>query len=162
MRFTDFIKPNIKKIILFMILVIIFSAALRLTLGTYPFWYNVASNAMHPTYSRGDFVFVKATNFGDIEVNNVIIHEIQGVKTPLIMRVVSKDDEKRTFTTKGDNNPIISPSQTNLPESTIKSKVIGRIPYLGYLEILHVGWLLRLILIYIIACVFSVFIFSEQ
>ena len=90
MGFTDFIKPNIKKIIIFIVCVIIFSVALRLTLGTYPFWYNVASNAMHPTYSRGDFIFVKATNFDDISVNDVIIHGVQGVKTPLIMRVISK------------------------------------------------------------------------
>ncbi|MEM4244884.1 MAG: hypothetical protein QXR60_01605 [Candidatus Nanoarchaeia archaeon] len=60
--------------------------------------------------------------------------------------------EKRTFTTKGDYNTMSLPGQINLSENKIRAKVLFRIPYLGYLDIFHVGWLFRLVLVYLIAC----------
>lgn len=113
---------------------------------------------MIPNYSIGDIVFVQSTNYDKIEVNDVIVHEVQGRKALLIMRVVSKDAEKRIFTTKGDNNILIAKGQTDLSETSIKSKVVAKLPYIGYLEIFHVGWIIRLIFIYILACFSSLLI----
>ncbi|MEK6808983.1 MAG: signal peptidase I [Nanoarchaeota archaeon] len=158
MKFNDFIKPNLKKIIIFTVLVILFSLTLKLSFGTYPYWYVVTSNVMIPNFSIGDIVFVQSTNYDKIEVNDVIVHVVQGRKGFLIMRVVSKDAEKRTFITKGDNNLLIAKGQTDLYETSIKAKIVAKLPYIGYLEIFHVGWIIRLIFIYILACFSSLLI----
>ena len=114
---------------------------LRLSLGTYPFWYVPVSNAMAPIYLKGDLVFAKATSYDGISVGDVIVHEVSEKNWLWIMRVDSKNDISRTYTTKGDNNPSIIPFQKDLPKVTIISKVVGKIPHIGYLDIFHVGCL---------------------
>ena len=77
-----------------------------------------------------------------------------------MMRVVSINNADRTFTTKGDNNEGLLSCQQNLSEDSIHSKVVGKIPYFGYLEFYYVGWLLRVILVYLISCLI-VFLYNK-
>ena len=54
----SFFRPTWTKVIIFFIIAIIFSGGLRLLPGS-PFWYVVDSNAMTPSYAKGDIVFLK-------------------------------------------------------------------------------------------------------
>lgn len=160
--FLKFIKPNWKKIIIFIMLVVILSLSLYLILGRMPFWYAVESKAMEPAYSKGDMIFVSKTNYNNIETGDVVVHSAKGLKYLLIMRVIEKNDINRTYTTKGDYNMGILPVQQNLTEDTLMAKVVFKIPLVGYLEFIHVGWLVRIIVIYLISCLIVHFINKNE
>lgn len=152
MDFISFLKPTWKKIGVFLAIVIFVSVTLYLTLG-YPFWYAVTTEAMEPNYSFGDLVVVRKTSFDFIAISEVIVHKMMG-STPVIMRVESIDIEQRTYTTKGDNNLGIGNFQRNLGEDTVIAKVFFKLPLVGYLDIFRVGWLVRILIIYLISCLF--------
>lgn len=151
-----FLKPTWQKIIVFLIITAVLSLSLTLLLGR-PFWYIVESNSMSPIYERGDIVFAKSINYDKISIGDVVVHNCGNMKNWVVMRIISKDTEKRTYTTKGDKNTGLIPCQENLIEDTLRSKVIGKIPYLGYLEFYRIspislGSVLRVFLIYVFAC----------
>ena len=162
MRFVEFIRPTKKKIIIFVLLVVVSSVILRLSLGIYPYWYALNSDAMSPNYVKGDTVFVKSTSFDSLEVEDVIVHSFQEGKPPLIMRIVLKNEDQRTVDTTGDNYlGIGKPQQAtykNLTEDMIIAKVVGKVPIMGYLDLFRLGWLFRIILLYLIACISVIFI----
>ena len=156
----DFLKPNRYKIIVFFVIGITISMFLYFISGTYPWSYAQVSNSMAPESNKGDMIFVKATNYDDIRVNDVIVHSVKGINNPWLMRVISKDEEKRTYTTKGDNNQGVIDtervSQKDLESDTLLGKVVLSLPLLGYLEMIHLGFIIRIILVYLASCIIVV------
>lgn len=162
MKYKKFLKPTWKKVILFFIIVILLSLTFKLSLGTSPFWYAVSTNAMHPAYNLGDMVFIKKTDFDKLSVSDVVVFDGPENPSLLIMRIISIDENQNTFTTKGDNNAKSLLWEINIPSQNLKGKVIFSIPLLGYLDIYHIGFLVRIILIYILACFISLIPFRKN
>lgn len=109
---------------------------------------TVASGSMIPTLNVGDLIAVQGiTNFSDVragfwkspeEGNIIVFHRPpQGGSDELIVhRAVSKtlgDDGLWYFRTQGDNNAY--PDGWTVPQSLIVGKVVGKVPYLGYLPL---------------------------
>jgi len=78
------------------------------------------------------------------------------------MRIVSIDYANGVFTTKGDNNPQSLPFEINVPSPSIRNKVIFSLPLAGYFDIIYIGWLVRIIIVYLITCVISQFVFKAR
>jgi hypothetical protein len=72
----------------------------------------------------------------------------------LLHRIIEINND-RTLTTKGDANPASLSIQKNIYENQIIGKVLLKIPVIGYLDLIHIGWLIRLILLYIIGCLIA-------
>jgi signal peptidase I len=155
MGIKDFLKPTWQKILGTFVLAFVFGFLLYIILGTIPFWYAVNSDAMSPAYSTGDLVFVTKTSFEELKVADVIAHTSKSGIGPIgIMRVIEINSEERTLTTKGDANfGVIEVYQRDLTEQNIKSKVVGKIPFLGWFEIIHIGWIIRILVLYLLSCI---------
>ena len=160
MEVIRFIKPTWKKVGIFFAIVILFSLIFFLIAGTIPFWYAVSSNAMSPAYHYGDMIFVKKVNFNELKNSDVVVYNTPQARGLLIMRIISIDYSNNAFTTKGDNNPQSLPFEIKVPSSSIKCKGIFSLPLVGYFDIVHIGWLIRVILIYLITCVISQYAFK--
>ena len=100
MELKKFFKPTLKKVVIFIILVVLLSLTLRLSFGTDTYWYSVSSKAMNPAYDVVDIVFVKNTAFYILSVSDVVIFDRPETRNPLIMRIISLDKNEKTFTTK--------------------------------------------------------------
>lgn len=91
----------------------------------------VLSGSMEPNYPVGSITYYKAADFTDISVGDAITFSI-GEGSLATHRVVSKDEENQSFTTKGDNNP--SEDNSPIPYSRVAGKTMSfAIPHAGYL-----------------------------
>jgi len=177
MNLKEFFKPTLKKIGITIILSLILLTPLFI-LNTYPsaYYFVQGSKSMYPTLDVGEIIFVKKEekyNPGDIVVfygwnKNPIAHRIVAISDgesvikyenwnelsdKKILNLASRGEEK-IYITKGDNNPICDQCVLREPvrESSIVGKMIFSIPYIGWLDILKIGFIVRIFVFYIIAC----------
>ena len=153
MKFIDFIKPTWKKIGITLTLIILFSIVIYILLGPFP-WAVIEDQAMHPAINIGSIVFIKETDFNNLNTGDIAVYEAN-LNNPLIMRVISINQESKTFQTKGDNNPKQLSFENNIQENQLIGKVMFSVPYLGYFDIYHIGGLFRLVIIYLFACIIN-------
>lgn len=97
--------------------------------GYMPF--AIISPSMTPLYKVGDMVYVKSTDFEDINVGDVITFVVDESGKTATHRVVEVNREERYFRTKGDAN------KTEDGAAVIYENVVGTVrfslPKLGYL-----------------------------
>ncbi len=102
-------------------------------------------------FNRGDIMALKGKKAENIEVGDVVVFW-SAKKDPIIHRVVKKWKENGTyyFQTKGDNyrtNPLPIKNafldETKVSEEQIIGNAVLRIPFLGYIKIIFVEWLLE-------------------
>ena len=93
----------------------------------------IMSDSMVPTFSRGSMVIVqKLTNPMDINISDIIQYEAHDtVITHRVIVITQADDGsgKRTFITKGDNNPS---RDEPISQDHVTGVVRAQIPYIGY------------------------------
>ena len=162
MSLKDFLKPDLKKILIFIALLILILGGLYLILGVYPYWYVYQSNSMSPAINNGDMVFVKSANFDDIENNDVLAFITTSSKMPIIHRVISIDASTMLIGTKGDANQYQLDIEKEIQSSQILGKVVFVVPLLGYLDLIYIGWLIRIIVLYLLACLLSSLIVTSK
>ncbi|MBD3188192.1 signal peptidase I [Candidatus Bathyarchaeota archaeon] len=101
----------------------------------------VTSKSMEPNIHEGDILFIKNQSADEINVGDVIVFETQGawsspINEPVVHRVIQKDfnvgEQKYYFTTQGDANPF---PDDPIPEDNLYGRVVGRIPYLGWIKL---------------------------
>ena len=68
--------------------------------------YSVKTASMQPAYPVNSIVFVKKVNPASINMGDTITYTLNEAGDTVTHRVVAVDKEKRTFTTKGDNNNV--------------------------------------------------------
>ncbi|MFX0103685.1 MAG: signal peptidase I [Candidatus Hodarchaeota archaeon] len=109
----------------------------------------VTSESMEPTIHKGDILFIKnvpAENINpgdhDQRTGDVIVYETEGIWAspigqPVVHRVINRTYDnitgKYTFETQGDAN--ISPDGFPVPEDNVYGKVVGQIPYIGWVKL---------------------------
>ena len=92
-----------------------------------PFGFGTAvvlSGSMEPTFSRGDLVIVKKED--DPKMGDIIVY--QSGKSLIVHRMIERDGDR--IVTQGDANNAADPT---FELSAVKGKVIGWIPYAGFL-----------------------------
>lgn len=116
-----------------MVLLAILLAGARL-LGMQVF--TVLSGSMEPNYHVGSIIYVKEVDPAELKVGDAISFMLSEntVATHRIVEVVPDGDDPTVirFRTKGDNNTIEDSSLVRC--NNVLGKVVGTIPYLGYVS----------------------------
>ena len=152
MNWKSFLKPTKDKIIILLILVVLFGFIIRLIFGTTSFYYLVVGDSMAPAYNPYDIVFVKKISFSNLKKGNVILFSTTKNQVAIIGRIISIDFNKETFTAKQDKIEKPLEYEINISSNFIKGKIIGKISSLGYIEMYHVGLLIRITILYLFSC----------
>ena len=109
----------------------------------------VTSGSMEPTINEGDILFIQngsAENINagdhDLRTGDVIVYETEGIwlfpiSEPVVHRVINRTynstDGKYYFQTQGDAN--FAPDAVLVPEDNVYGKVVGKIPYIGWVKL---------------------------
>lgn len=93
--------------------------------------YYVETDSMTPALQVGCAVFDKEVSFDEIEVNDIITFTNDEESKFCTHRVVEIDEEGKSLVTKGDNNSMRDPYNTDF--KYVKGKVVFKLPYFGYL-----------------------------
>lgn len=96
--------------------------------------YVIISGSMEPNYNIGDIVVVQETNPKTLKVGDVIsFREGENVVTHRISQDL-KEDGKRVFKTKGDNNN--TEDNWSVSMNSIEGKVVTAIPAVGKITLM--------------------------
>jgi signal peptidase len=93
----------------------------------------ILSNSMDPTFSRGDVVIlckVQENDFKNIEIGNIIVYSIDGVRVAHRVVDIIDDNGDLSFQTKGDNN--LSVDSKLVETNQIIGIYTASIKYIGY------------------------------
>ncbi|EIM24274.1 signal peptidase I [Wallemia mellicola] len=107
----------------------------------------VLSESMEPAFARGDILFLYHPPYSTpIKTGEITVYKIPNSEIPIVHRVIdhhiSTDGDYNTelILTKGDNNPgddtVLYKGKKWLKRDQIVGKVMGYIPYAGYITIL--------------------------
>ena len=127
------------RIVLRAVLILVISLTLGLTVYTWnakrmmhnelpmPFGVGmsvVMTGSMEPTLRVNDLVVVK--KMSEYNVGDIVVYQ-QGNQL-IIHKIIEKNDEEATITTKGDANNI---DDGQIPVSAVKGKYVFRVPFVG-------------------------------
>jgi signal peptidase len=178
---------KIKKIIITILLIATAIGApfliywiMQLSLNTQSPMVVVISGSMEPSYSKGDLLFLSGEEPNDINFGDVIVFDARGVwlsppAEPVVHRVVNvtfyggiwwymtKGDanilpDQWSYQPEGEFNPFIDPRW--IPQTKIIGKVIGCIPFIGWIKIILTENILYPILIIILCILFISLIYD--
>ena len=98
-------------------------------------------------FNKGDIMILTGKESGEMQLGDVIVFRSDR-KDPIIHRVVKKtQDEEITFQTKGDNNADSIKNnaldETNIGNEVLIGKAVFRVPFLGYIKILFVDYVVK-------------------
>lgn len=87
-------------------------------------------------FNRGDIMILYGTDPENIEAGDVIVFKANR-PDPIIHRVMtaSENNDRYSFTTKGDNNDASFYFESYIPEENYIGRAVIRIPLLGYIKI---------------------------
>lgn len=89
---------------------------------------GIGSGSMEPIIYKGDaIVLTKVNKNTELELEDIIAYEDEN---EIIVHRIIKINDDNTYITKGDNNTTRDP--LDVKHSTVKGKVLFRIPYLAY------------------------------
>ncbi len=110
----------------------------------------VESNSMVPTFSRGDILVLQGVPSQQLKVGDIIVFSPGSGQTPVVHRIITENPDG-TFQTKGDNNNGQLPFEKMIGSSQIHGKAVLIIPYLGWLKIGMMEYVLPNILWFVLA-----------
>lgn len=93
-------------------------------------FFVVMSGSMEPILPVGSVVLVQPTPYDDIQVGDDISFVVGEERITVTHRVIEKDENSNTLTTKGVANNV---SDDPIPASAVIGKVIFDIPFIGRL-----------------------------
>ena len=94
--------------------------------------FTVQSGSMSPAFNKGDAVFIRPVNTGDLQAGDIVT-----IKTPdsgrhFTHRITRVEPDKNLIYTKGDANKSDDPMPADM--SLVAGKVWISVPYLGFLS----------------------------
>ncbi len=129
-----YLDNSVFYIILGIVLAIGMNWGLALALGTDMPVVAVESNSMLPTFAKGDILILQGAPANQIKVGDIIVFSPGPQQTPVVHRVIEENPDG-TFQTKGDNNNGQLSFEKSIAPSQIHGKTILIIPYLGWLKL---------------------------
>ena len=94
----------------------------------------VESNSMVPVFYKGDILVLQGKSQDELKVDDIIVYSVEGREIPIVHRIV-KINPDGSFQTKGDANSGQLEFEFKVPYEKIHGKVITIIPYLGFVKI---------------------------
>jgi signal peptidase len=122
--------------------------------------YVITGGSMTGTYDRGSIVYAKAVPVADLRVGDVITYKSPrtgGLVTHRIVGIRERRDGTRVFRTKGDANETADSWRFVLDAPT-QARVVGSIPYLGYVIAALSDRRVRMIVIGVPALLIALFV----
>ncbi len=101
----------------------------------------VESGSMEPTFYRGDILVLQGVPADQLKVGDIIVFSPAEKATPVVHRIIKINDDG-SFQTKGDANPGQIPFEKHIEASQIHGKVILIIPYLGWVKLFMMEYIL--------------------
>jgi len=104
----------------------------------------VLSGSMEPAFYRGDLLFLTNPRNTPYTVGDITVYKIPGADIPIVHRVTEThqtgpDAIRQSLLTKGDNNHLddieLYQGMKWLERKHIVGKVVGFLPYIGYVTI---------------------------
>ncbi len=141
MKKPKFLGNSVFYIILGVVLAVGINWGLALALGTDMPVVAVESNSMVPTFSQGDILVLQGAPATSLMVGDIIVFSPAPQQTPVVHRIIALNPDG-TFQTKGDNNNGQLPFEKSIQASQIHGRAILIIPYLGWLKIGMMQYLL--------------------
>lgn len=129
-----YLDNSIFYIILGVVLAVGINWGLAFALGTDMPVVAVESNSMLPTFAKGDILILQGAPADQIKIGDIIVFSPSPQQTPVVHRIVEENPDG-TFQTKGDNNNGQLSFEKSIEPSQIHGKTILIIPYLGWLKI---------------------------
>ncbi len=105
----------------------------------------VESDSMVPTFYRGDILVLQGVPADQLIVGDIIVFSPPSQPTPIVHRVIGINPDG-SFQTKGDANSGQLSFEKSITENQIHGKEILIIPYLGWIKIGMMEYLLPNIL----------------
>ena len=112
----------------------------------------VESNSMVPVFHKGDILVLRGVEPGELGVDDIIVFSVAGRDIPIVHRIV-KINPDGSFQTKGDANSGQLSFEFHVSPEDIHGKVVVIVPYLGWVKIGVMQYLLPNILYVLIAVV---------
>lgn len=115
--------------------------------------YVIVSGSMEPELNIGDIVIAKEVEADELQIGDIIsFRQGQSIITHRIV-AINQEDEKTTYTTKGDNN---NTEDTNLVEiNLIEGKMIKKVPKIGKISMLLKGKITLIVIALLIYIYYS-------
>lgn len=111
----------------------------------------VESNSMVPVFFKGDILVLQGVSQGDLDVGDVIVYSVKSRNVPVVHRIV-KVNPDGSYQTKGDANSGQLDFEYYIPHENVHGKVVVIVPYLGWVKIGMMQYILPNI-IFVIAAV---------
>jgi signal peptidase len=133
-RKFKYLDNSIFYIILGIVLALSINWGLAFALNTDMPVVAVESNSMVPTFSKGDILILQGAPAEQLKIGDIIVFSPGPGQTPVVHRIIAENPDG-TFQTKGDNNNGQLPFEKSIASSEIHGKTIMIVPYLGWLKI---------------------------
>ena len=117
----------------------------------------VESNSMVPTFQKGDILIIQGVVEKELKKGDIIVFSGSG-PVPIVHRIVEINSDG-TFQTKGDANAAQLAVEKSIPYKNVYGKEILIIPYLGWVKIGLIEYVLPNIIWVILAIVVLIFIY---
>jgi signal peptidase len=128
----------------------------------------VESYSMVPVFYKGDILVLQGMQENDYEVGDVVVFSVPQRDTPVVHRVMKMNPDG-SYVTKGDANNghidfrdesgNIIYSEQHVEREDVHGRVLVIVPYLGWVKIGMMQYVLPNILFILIAIVFIAFIY---
>ncbi len=94
----------------------------------------VESDSMVPIFHKGDILILTGAGEDGFKVDDIIVYSVRGRDIPIVHRIVKMNPDG-TYQTKGDANDGQLDFEFHVPHESIHGKVVVIIPYLGFVKI---------------------------
>jgi len=94
----------------------------------------VESNSMVPVFYKGDILVLSGGEPGQLKVGDIIVYSVSGRDVPVVHRII-KVNPDGSFQTRGDANSGQLDFEYYIPQQSVHGKVFLIVPYLGWVKI---------------------------
>ena len=134
-------SSSIFYIVLGVVLAFAVNASLAYGLSTDMPIVAVESNSMTPTFYRGDILVLQGVPATSLEVGDIIVFSPPNQEVPIVHRIIEINPDG-TFQTQGDANPGQIWYEKSIKASQIHGKEVLIIPFLGWVKIISMEYVL--------------------
>ncbi len=150
---SGFTNSSVFYVIVGVLLALFLNQGLAFALSTDMPVVAVESNSMVPTFYKGDILILQGVPSDQLSVGDIIVFSVPSEDTPIVHRIVEVNPDG-TFQTKGDANSKSIPYEKSIKASQIHGKEVMIVPFLGWVKILTIDFIVPNILWMILGVVF--------
>jgi len=118
----------------------------------------VESNSMVPVFFKGDILVLNGIKAADYNIGDIIVYSVAGRPVPIVHRVI-KINPDGSFQTKGDANSGQLDFEQYVDPKNVHGRIVAIVPYLGWVKIGIMQYLLPNVILLVIAILAVVFIY---